>query len=86
MKYLEEITSGDFFTYDNKVFLLTSDFKKNGARMAINTIDGFPLWLNGNTIVETTILYKLDAENNVIAIKNDNTEINSIPQISSLAH
>lgn len=70
MKYIEEINAGDTFLYNNQLFILSTDFKNNGQRMAINFDSGFPTWLNGETIIETIPLFKLDKDNNIIAIKN----------------
>lgn len=78
MNYIEELEGGSTFSYDNKLFLLTSDFKKDGSRMSIDMANGFPLWLKSQTIVESTPLFKLDSENNIIAIKNVPSQTQSI--------
>ncbi|MFM7796016.1 MAG: hypothetical protein ACKO7N_04560 [Candidatus Nitrosotenuis sp.] len=70
MKYVEEINAGDTFVYNNQLFVLSSDFKSNGQRMAINFDNGFPTWLNSETMVETLPLFKLDKDSNIIPIKN----------------
>ena len=51
MKYIEELNSGDVFNLGNKLYILTSDFRKNGCKMAINLIDGFPSWFNPDTVI-----------------------------------
>lgn len=81
MKYIEELNNGDCFRWNEKLFLLCSDFKKSGDRLVISMDNGFPLWLSNDAIVEVVTLYTLDSDNNVISIKASN-----IPQVSSLAY
>jgi hypothetical protein len=69
MKYIEELSPGDSFSYQNHLFLLTSDFKSNGNRLCYSLIDGFPTWLSSQTIVEHSPIYSLDKDNNTIPIK-----------------
>jgi hypothetical protein len=69
MKYLEEIQPGDCFEYKNKPYLLTQDFKKNGNRLCISLIDGFPSWVPQDSIIESFDLFRMDKDNNIIAIK-----------------
>jgi len=69
MKYAEELNSGDCFVYENVKYLLTSDFRKNGSRLAYSLSNGFPLWIQSNAIVENLQIYHLDKDNNIIAIK-----------------
>jgi len=69
MKYIEELIASDCFTVLNKDFILTRDFKKNGDKLAISLLDGSGHWLASDTIVETVDIFKLDQENNIIAIK-----------------
>jgi hypothetical protein len=70
MKYLEELSPGDTFLYNNKRYLLTSDFKNNGQRMCCSLEDGFPTWIEANSITEDFAIYYLDPENNISPIKN----------------
>lgn len=70
MKYLEEITPGDIFYHNNQIYVLTSDFKNSGSRMSVSLDNGFPIWLDAQTIIETLPLFKLDKDNNIIPIKN----------------
>lgn len=76
MKYIEELSSGDCFEYESRKFLLTSDFRKNGCRLAYSLTDGFSSWMNSQTIVEVLPIYWLDKDNNITPIKesqqNDN--------------
>ena len=69
MKYIEELSSGDCFEYSSKKFLLTSDFRKNGDRLAYSLYDGFASWLPANAMVEISPIYTLDANNNICPVK-----------------
>jgi|694.fasta_scaffold05897_12 hypothetical protein len=75
MKYLEELNIGDSFSYQNQVFLLTSDFKANGNKLCYSLNTGFPTWLSSQSIVEHSPIYILDKDNNIIPLnitpKND---------------
>jgi hypothetical protein len=69
MKYIEELSSGDCFIHNSRKFLLTSDFRKNGHRLAYSLTDGFSSWLDEQQIVELLPIYFLDKDNNIIPIK-----------------
>lgn len=69
MKYIEELSSGDTFKSNNQFFLLTSDYKKSGAKLAYRFNDGSPKWFDSQAIVESQPVYILDSENNTIPIK-----------------
>jgi len=70
MKYLEELQPGDCFTNNkDQKFLLTSDYKNNGSRLCFSLSNGYPSWISSQDIVEPLILYSLDKENNIVAIK-----------------
>lgn len=69
MKYIEELSHGDVFTIDTKTFLLTSDFKKSGDKLAYSMVDGSPKWFSSQAIVEVVPIYTLDSDNNTIPIK-----------------
>jgi hypothetical protein len=72
MKYLEELSSGDSFLYNNNVYVITKDFrikKDNTEFCCINMFDGFVKWIQSNTVVESIVLYYLDNDKNLIAIK-----------------
>lgn len=69
MKYLEELNSGDCFSLNRQVFLLTSDFKKDGRRLCFSLSDGFPQWFSGGETIEINPVYSLDADNNIVPIK-----------------
>lgn len=69
MKYLEELSVGESFQLNNEIFILTSDFKKNGEKSCVNLSNGLFRWITSNTIVEICPTYILDKDNNIIAIK-----------------
>ncbi len=68
-KYIEELSYGDAFVGDSKYYILTSDFKKNGDRLAVCLTDGSSRWLNSSLITEPIQLYITDKDNNIISIK-----------------
>lgn len=70
-KYIEEMKHGDCFYYRDNLYLLTTDFKKNGDMCCVNLQTGFPVWLKGNTIVDETSIYSIDKENNFYPIKSE---------------
>lgn len=69
MKYVEELNSGDAFTFKDQLFILTSDFKNNGSRKAINLNDGMCKWFDANSTCEFIDLFMLDKNNNIIKVK-----------------
>ena len=74
MKYIEELASGDSFTYNNISYLITADFKSNGQKLAYSLIDGFAKWFDPSTIIEKINLYTLDEKNNILPIKEQKKE------------
>lgn len=77
MKYLEELTGGSCFSYNNKNYLLTKDFRKRAENTEFFCIDiktGFVQWMQGNIIVKEINLYYLDDDKNLIAIKEYDDE------------
>jgi len=75
MKYIEEIDIGSAFAYQNSIFILTSDFKHNGQRNAIDLSNGLSRWFAGNTICEVIDLFVLDKNNNLIKVKTTHETI-----------
>jgi hypothetical protein len=82
MKYIEELQYGDCFSFENKYFVLTTDFKRNGDKLAVCLSDGNLKWIKSNDIINNIDIFTLDKENNIIAIKerekhaaNTNTNI-----------
>jgi len=69
MKYLEEISSGDCFGLSGKYFILTTDFKKNGDRLAVCLSDGSSKWIKSNDMIDSIDVFTLDKDNNIIAMK-----------------
>jgi hypothetical protein len=69
MKYLEEINTGDCFIFENKYFALTSDFKKNGDKLAVSLNNGSCKWIKSDTIINPIDIFTFDENNNIIAIK-----------------
>lgn len=73
MKYLEELSPGDLFVFQNKRFILTSNFKqkKNDAihYEAISIIDGMPRWFIAASIVDLLDLYYRDKDGNILLLK-----------------
>lgn len=69
MKYIEELSVGDSFQVDNNIFIITSDFKKNGDRNCVNLANGFSRWMESNTVVDICPIYTLDTDNNITPIK-----------------
>lgn len=69
MKYIEELENGDSFSHKDRLYLLTSDYKKNGQRLSYDLKSGLPFWFNPQDMVDNTPIYKLDTNNNIIPIK-----------------
>ena len=84
MKYIEEINSGSCFVYKNKNYILTNDFKFQHSQKYNYSIlidNGFVEWLPENSVVQPLDLYFIDADKNIIPLKeskNDNTENKNI--------
>lgn len=84
MKYVEELKAGDLIIFENKKFILTSDYRsdknKTIKRLAVNIENGFLHWLRNEDIVNILDLYIRDKEGNILAlkeIKNEYSEKNS---------
>ncbi len=69
MKYIEELSAGETFLSDNIMYLLSTDFKKNGSRLGFSLNSGFAKWFESDKIIEPQSIYFLDADNNIIPIK-----------------
>lgn len=74
MKYIEELSSGMTFTYNDKIFLLTCDHKSNGSRLCYSLTDGTPQWLQPSEIVNHCPVYSLDTSNNIVPVKETKNE------------
>lgn len=75
MNYLEELYHGDSFIYKDNVFVLTADFRNNN-KLCYNLKNGNPQWLDNQTIVDQCPIYRLDKDNNIIAIKETKNDKN----------
>jgi hypothetical protein len=78
LKYIEELSTGETFKYNDQFWLLTSDFKSSGKRLCHNMQNGNAKWFDGNEMVEFVPLYSLDKDNNIIPIRkyaNENSNI-----------
>lgn len=69
MKYLEELSFGDCFLLNDNYFVLTTDFKKNGDKLAVCLSDGSSKWIKPNEMINSIDIFTLDKENNILAIK-----------------
>lgn len=72
MKYIEELSPGDIFSFQDNKFLLTADFKMNSkkcVRMCISIKDGCSRWMDSDEITEYCELFYRDKENNILSIK-----------------
>jgi hypothetical protein len=82
MKYIEELTAGDIFSYKNHRYVLSSDFRSysNGRNkhMSISIENGMPRWFVSDDMVDTVELFYRDKEGNILLVKeyNDNATKN----------
>lgn len=69
MKYLEELTYGECFKYNNELFILTSDFKNNDTKLCYNLNSGFPKWLKNDSMIDVCPIYTMSTDNNLTPVK-----------------
>jgi hypothetical protein len=72
MKYLEELGGGDLFIYEDKKYVLTSDYRirnKKDQKQCISMDNGFSRWLDASTIVDFLDLYYRDIDGNILPLK-----------------
>jgi hypothetical protein len=69
MKYIEELEIGEFFKFQENLYINTSDFKKDGSRLVLNLRTGSFHWLKKDEMVDFLDVYTLDESNNFVAIK-----------------
>lgn len=74
INYIEELMPGESFLYNNEYYLVTSDFKSN-SKICYNLKNGFVRHFDNSTIISKVKLLTLDSENNIIAIKEDTSEV-----------
>jgi hypothetical protein len=79
-KFLEEIDNGDLFILNNKKFLLSSDFRKNGDKLCIEIGTGNSKWLKPNSHIELLDLYSIDKNNNFMPIKERKSDVSNSTQ------
>lgn len=71
MNYIEELIPGDIFEINNNKFILTTDFKKNNYKLAINLTTGASHWFSASDVINKIQVYYLDMDNNIIPLKKD---------------
>jgi len=79
MKYIEELSSGSLFLFQNKIYVLGSDFKVRDTiskRMCIEVENGFIRWIPSIEIVECLNLYFRDKDGNILPIKEFKSDQN----------
>lgn len=72
MKYIEEIDFGDLFSYNDKKYILSCDFKKHKnskKHMCVSILDGSIKWFESDTIIDVVVLYHRDNEGNIFLLK-----------------
>lgn len=69
MKYIEELSYGECFRYENCLYILTSDFKNNRTKLCYNLSTGFPAWLKDDCMIDICPIYTLSQENNLIPVR-----------------
>ena len=73
MKYLEELSGGDLFIYEEKKYVLTSDYRirdKKNQKQCVSIDNGFSRWLGESTIVDFLDLYYRDIDGNILPVQN----------------
>jgi len=75
MNYIEELKSGETFVFENSLYVLGIDFKKNGDRLGISLTNGVPKWFDASTIILKTPIYTLDPSNNIVPVVENKNEI-----------
>lgn len=86
MKYLEELIPSNVFSYQDKIFIVTIDFKFKQDKRYLYCIclsTGSGSWLEDSLCVDDTELYTIDKDKNIVAIKphlgyNDDTKNQNI--------
>lgn len=68
-QYIEELSGGDCFEFQDKKFVLSCDYKRDSSRLAVSLIDGSPRWFKSNDTIVKIQIFTMDRDNNIIAIK-----------------
>jgi hypothetical protein len=69
------LVPADCFVYQDIIFLLTQDYKKDSSRLAISLADGCSRWFAASTIVEYTDLYTMNSDGHLVMVKNNEKDI-----------
>lgn len=75
-KYIEELTFGDCFIFEDDYYVLSIDYKKDGSRYCVSLKDGGPRWFKQDNIVEKIQIYTMDKDNNIIPLKETPKDAN----------
>jgi hypothetical protein len=67
--FLEELNCGDCFNSSEKLFIVTTDYKKSGDRLCINLNDGSSRWFKPDAMVSKISIMYTDEDSNIVAIK-----------------
>lgn len=67
--FIEELEGGDCFLFNQSCFVITNDYKKDNSKLCIDLKTGCSRWIRPDTIVEKISVFHMDAESNIIAIK-----------------
>lgn len=67
--FIEELDNGDCFASSGELFIVTTDYKKDGSRSSVNLNSGASRWFKADTIVNKISIFYTDNESNIIAIK-----------------
>lgn len=70
--FVEELVAGDCFEISGDIFILTSDFKKDGSRYCLNLRNGLFRWFKSDTITTKIGIFYTDKDGNIIALKELN--------------
>lgn len=71
MKYIEELSPGSIFEYQNHKYVLSADFKQQKQipkKMCVSIHNGHIHWLGDNEIVEQVELYYRDNDRNILPL------------------
>jgi hypothetical protein len=82
-KFIEELNCGDAFEFEDRRFLVTSDFKKNGDRLCIDINSGNSRWLKPDCHIDHISLYTMDKDNNFTPIKENKSD--APPQAANIS-
>jgi hypothetical protein len=67
--FIESLSPGDTFEFNNNNYIITYDYKKNGDRLAINLKDGSVKWFNPSDMINKISIFYMNQDHHMIAIK-----------------